>query len=63
MKTVRAICKGFVLSLRYPSNLWRWPVAIAIRLPLFFLFTGLRLLADVLEASGDYIPAVKTSED
>ena len=63
MLTFRAIWKGFVLSLRYPSNIWRWPIAILIRVPLFLLFIGLRLLANVLEAAGDYIPAVKTSKD
>ena len=58
MRQFKQFMRFFALSMRYPSNLWRWPVVILIRLPAFVIIQ----LGEWLQQHDDSIPAIKWEE-
>ena len=45
-------------TLSYPSNLWRWPFVLLVRLPLFLICHGCRWIADTIDDHSHSIPAL-----
>ena len=59
MKQIIRFLRFFALSLRcHPSNWWRWPVVILVRLPAFIIIQ----LGEWLQDHDHYIPALKWEE-
>ena len=56
---MKRFMRFLALSMRHPSNMWRWPVVILVRLPAFIIIQ----LGEWLEEHDDYLPALKWDDE